>query len=159
MEHIMLLLAQLGYFYLNFDMDGTLADLYHVSGWLDKLRAYDTSPYEEARPMFNKKWMTAQLNALQAQGFRLRIISWGSKESTPAFDEATRLAKEAWLAQYLPDVHWDEICVVPYGTPKHEVGTIPGGILFDDSKPVRTAWGDNAYDEEFMFSILKSLGR
>ena len=28
-----------------FDMDGTIADLYGVDGWLEKLRAYDATPY------------------------------------------------------------------------------------------------------------------
>ena len=159
METILLLLAQLGYFYINFDLDGTLVDFYSVPGWLESIRAFSTTPYEIARPMFNKKWLTAQLNLLQARGFRLRIISWSSKESTPEFDEAVRIAKINWLAQNLPDVHWDEICVVPYGTPKHTVGAIPGGILFDDSKPVRSDWGEGAYDEESIYKILKELGR
>ena len=35
------------------DMDGTIADLYNVPNWLDKLRAEDTSPYREAEPLFS----------------------------------------------------------------------------------------------------------
>lgn len=159
MDYIFLLLAQLGYFYINFDMDGTLVDLYGVPGWLEALRAFDTTPYKVAKPMFDRKWMTRHLNTLQAMGFKLRIISWSSKESTAEFDEAVRIAKINWLAQNLPEVHWDEICVVPYGTPKHTVGAIPGGILFDDSKPVRTDWGKGAYDEESIYRILRELGR
>lgn len=31
-----------------FDMDGTIADLYAVPNWLDKLRAEDASPYADA---------------------------------------------------------------------------------------------------------------
>lgn len=159
MEYILMLLMQLGYFYINFDMDGTITDLYGVPHWLDMIRAYDTRPYEIAEPMFNKKWLTIHLNQLQARGFKLRIISWSSKESTPAFDEAVRIAKERWLAEHLPDVHWDEICVVPYGTPKHKVGAIPGGILFDDNVAVRREWGDNAFSEEDIYRILKELSK
>ena len=62
--------------------------------------------------------MTRQLNRLQNCGYKLRIITWTSKESTPEFDEATRIAKLNWLAENLPAVHWDEIHVVPYGTPE-----------------------------------------
>ena len=29
---------------IYFDMDGTIADLYAVDGWLDMLRAYDPTP-------------------------------------------------------------------------------------------------------------------
>jgi hypothetical protein len=31
---------------LVFDMDGTIADFYGVTGWLDYLKAEDTTPYE-----------------------------------------------------------------------------------------------------------------
>ena len=37
------------------DMDGTIADLYNVPNWLDKLRAEDTSPYREAKPLFSRR--------------------------------------------------------------------------------------------------------
>lgn len=144
--------------YINFDMDGTIADFYNVPHWLEAVHAFDTHPYEVARPMFHRTWMTRQLNRLQGCGYKLRIISWGSKESTPEFDEATRIAKVNWLAENLPAVHWDEIHVVPYGTPKHLVGDEPGGILFDDNEAVRHDWGEGAYDEQELFTILKSLG-
>ena len=58
----------------------------------------------------------------------------------------------------LPAVHWDEIHVVPYGTPKHLVGAEPGGILFDDNEAVRHDWGEGAFDEQELFTILKRLG-
>ena len=119
--------------YINFDMDGTIADFYNVPNWLRLIRAFDTTPYEVARLMIHRTWLTRQLNRLQASGYRLRIISWSSKNSTPEFDEAVRIAKMNWLATQLPAVHWDEIYVVPYGTPKHLVGAEPGGILFDDN--------------------------
>ena len=36
-----------------FDMDNTIAALYDVPNWLPKLRAYDPSPYAEAKAMWN----------------------------------------------------------------------------------------------------------
>ena len=143
--------------YINFDMDGTIADFYNVPNWLHLIRAFDTTPYEVARLMIHRTWLTRQLNRLQASGYRLRIISWSSKDSTPEFDEAVRIAKMNWLATQLPAVHWDEIYVVPYGTPKHLVGTEPGGILFDDNESIRRQWGDMAFDENEIYAILKGL--
>lgn len=142
---------------LNFDMDGTIADLYGFPDWLLLLRQYSTLPYEGAKPLVPMDMLTRHLLRLQAKGYRLRIISWGSKDSNPSYDEAVCLAKKAWLARYLPAVQWDEICIVPYGTPKHLVGENHGGILFDDSVPVRRAWGANAYDEMEMMQVLRSL--
>ena len=51
-----------------FDMDGTIADLYGVKNWLDRLRAYDPKPYEEAEPLCSMKALAKLLNALQRRG-------------------------------------------------------------------------------------------
>lgn len=146
-----------------FDMDGTLADLYGCPNWLDRLREFDPTPYIEAKPMLPLKTLARHLNRLQNNGHKLVIISWLSKESTPEYDEAVRQAKRRWLAQHLPSVVWDEIHLVKYGTPKHFVGSTPcstcGGLLFDDSQPVRRLWGKygKAYTEEDILSVLRDL--
>ena len=36
-----------------FDLDGTLAGLFDVPNWLDKIRAYDPTPYQTAEPLVN----------------------------------------------------------------------------------------------------------
>ena len=36
-----------------FDMDGTIADLYNVNGWLDDLENERTRPYDEAAVLLN----------------------------------------------------------------------------------------------------------
>ena len=33
---------------IYFDMDGTIANLYAVENWLDMLRAFNPTPYEQA---------------------------------------------------------------------------------------------------------------
>ena len=35
------------------DMDGTIANLYGDPNWLEKIRAYDASPYANALPLLN----------------------------------------------------------------------------------------------------------
>ena len=142
---------------LNFDMDGTIADLYGFPDWLPLLRQFSTLPYEGAKPLVPMDTLARHLCRLQTEGYRLRVISWGSKESTPAYDEAVRVAKDGWLCRYLPAVHRDAVCVVPYGAPKQEVGIVPGGILFDDSVRVRREWGEGAFDEENILSVLRNL--
>lgn len=125
-----------------FDMDGTIADLYAVEGWLSDLRAFSSRPYAEARPMMNFSALARQLNAAQRHGARLVIISWSSKESNEDFDAAVRKAKMDWLNSHLPSVEWDVIHVVPYGTNKAEVCGVMGEdfILFDDEPRNRDQW-------------------
>ena len=38
---------------INFDMDGTIADLYGVENWLEYLIAENTFPYANARPLLH----------------------------------------------------------------------------------------------------------
>ena len=140
-----------------FDMDGTIADLYSVENWLPMLRAYDPSPYELAKPLVRLSTLAYMLNKLRAKGYRVGVISWGSKCSTPAYDAAVTAAKVAWLKRHLPSVDFDEIHVVPYGVPKQNFKRTDADILFDDEERNRTNWGDNAHTEAEIFEILKSL--
>lgn len=140
-----------------FDMDGTIADLYSVENWLPMLRAYDPSPYELAKPLVRLSTLAYMLNKLRAKGYRVGVISWGSKCSTPAYDAAVTAAKVAWLKRHLPSVDFDEIHIVPYGVPKQNFKRTDADILFDDEERNRTNWGDNAHTEAEIFEILKSL--
>ena len=65
---------------LVFDMDGTIADLYKVDGWLADLRAYNPRPYEVAKPMYDMETMAELLMVLQAQGWKVVVTTWLRKK-------------------------------------------------------------------------------
>ena len=140
-----------------FDMDGTIANLYAVEGWLDYLRHEDVYPYANAKTMLNFSLLARLLNRLQAQGWEIGIISWTSKNGSEMYNLAVEVAKRAWLAKHLPSVEWDEIKVVRYGTNKYQ--TCGGGILFDDEVGNREAWQDEAHEPAEIMEILKGLAR
>jgi len=125
---------------LVFDMDGTIADLYGVEGWLEDLRSYNPRPYEQAQPMYNMDKLAELLNMFRAFGWRIVVTSWLSKESTKEYDELVRFAKLAWLAKY--DFPYDEIHLVKYGTTKANCTRKYGGyqVLIDDNEKVRKGW-------------------
>lgn len=139
-----------------FDMDGCIADLYGVPNWLEYLINSDPYPYKAAKPLINMNSLARLLNRLQAEGYHIGIVSWLSKRGTESYNEAVTNAKLAWLNKHLHSVHWDEIVIVPYGTPKHEVVSVEG-ILFDDEERNRTNWTGIAYDVENIIEILKGL--
>lgn len=97
------------------------------------------------------------LNRLQAKGYRLGVISWLSKNGTSSYGADVTATKMAWLSKHLPSVKWDEINIVPYGTPKQNFCGSPADILFDDEKPNRDNWSGNAYDVDNIIGVLKSL--
>ena len=140
-----------------FDMDGTIADLYGVLGWLEAIIARDTRPYTEAKGIGNLALIARLLNKAQANGHEIGIISWTAKNGTAEYNEAVAEAKKAWLGRHLRSVAWDEIKVVAYGTDK-KVAT-GGGILFDDEKPNRDNWGKGAYEPAEIIEVLKALAR
>lgn len=139
---------------INFDMDGTIADLYGVSDWLNDLINSKTRPYDVAKPLVNMNVLARMLNHLQRNGFTINIISWTSKSGTPEYNERVKNSKLKWLAKHLKSVKFNNVYIVPYGTPKH---TIAEGILFDDEESNRTAWGAGAYDVDNILGVLKAI--
>jgi hypothetical protein len=137
-----------------FDMDGTIADLYGVEGWLEDLVAGNTRPYAEAKPMVNMQRLARRLNTLQKRGYEIGIISWLSKSGTDEFNHRVTETKIAWLRTHLASVEFNEIHIVAYGTPKQNIGK---GILFDDECPNREKWGKGAYEPKDIFTVLGGL--
>ena len=142
---------------INFDMDGTIADLYGVENWLDYLIAENTRPYAIAKPLVNLSALARKLNALQRMGYNLAVISWLSKSGSTEYNEAVTAVKMAWLAKHLPSVHWDRVTIVPYGTPKENFCFSPMDILFDDEERNRNNWTGRAYGVENILEILREI--
>ena len=142
---------------INFDMDGTIADLYGVENWLAYLLAEDTTPYEVAKPLVRLATLARRLNTLQRAGYEIAVITWLSKNATEEYNKAVTTAKLNWLAQHMPTVKWDRITVVPYGTPKENYCENPLDVLFDDEEKNRINWTGRAYGVENILEILKGL--
>ena len=142
---------------INFDMDGTLANLYGVENWLEMLEAGDTTPYAEAIPMLRLSALAKRLNNLQKQGYQLAVISWLSKSGSDAYNEAVTAVKLNWLKKHLPSVNWDRIIIVPYGTPKQNFCGNEMDILFDDEAKNRDNWTGRAFDVDNILGELASL--
>ena len=140
-----------------FDMDGTTADLYGVENWLDFLIASDSLPYEIAKPLIRLSSLARILHRLQDEGYRVGIISWLSKNSTPDYDAKVTEAKKNWLKTHLPSVEFDEINIVPYGTAKEKFAKTEKDILFDDEEKNRQNWTGEAFGVENILEILRGL--
>lgn len=140
---------------INFDLDGTIADLYGVDGWLEMLIAHDETPYVVAKPLLRLNLLARRLNTLQRNGYNIAIISWLSKSGNADYNERVTNAKLEWLANHLPSVHWDNINIVEYGTPKENFCETPFDILFDDEEQNRENWNGIAFDVDDILGILK----
>ena len=139
---------------INLDMDGTFVDLYGVDGWLDDIIARDTRPYEVARPLVNLSALARVLNNKQRKGYQINVVTWTAKNAPAEYNARVANVKREWLAKHLPSVKFDNVFIVAYGTPKHEVAQ---GYLLDDEEPNRKVWGDGAYDVENLIEKIKKI--
>ncbi len=123
-----------------FDMDGTIADFYGVDGWLDYLKAENTTPYEVAKPLYKMDYLNALLVLLKTQGWKIVVTTWLAKGGTKEYNDRTRKAKLEWLARH--NFPYDEIHLVKYGTTKANCTRKIGGyqVLVDDNENVRKGW-------------------
>ena len=140
-----------------FDMDGTIADLYKVDGWLTDLINKDVRPYREAKVMHNMQVLARLLNRLQKEGNKVAIISWLAKNSTEEYDTRVAQTKREWLEKHLTSVNFDEIHIVKYGTRKETFIHTENDILFDDEEQNRNNWTGKAYNVNNIIETLKSL--
>lgn len=140
-----------------FDMDGTIADLYGVDGWLADIIDSNERPYKEAKTMHNMQALARVLNRLQREGNKVAIISWLAKDSTTEYDEKVAQTKREWLNKHLASVHFDEIHIVKYGTAKQTFIHTEADILFDDEERNRTNWTGEAHNVHNIMEVLKSL--
>ena len=101
------------------------------------------------------------LNRLTQRGYEIGIVSWLSKTSTPEYDAAVTAAKMEWLARHMPSVKWNEVRIVPYGTPKSKVAQLNShDILFDDEEKNITEWekaGGWGLKPDAIMAILRSI--
>ena len=142
---------------IYFDMDGTIADLYGVEGWLNDLESENERPYATAKPLIRMSALARVLNRLQKEGYTIGIVNWLSKGGSDDYNEKVAYAKQKWLQQHLASVNFDEINIVKYGTPKSTAVNIQGGILFDDEERNRAEWNGTAFDVDNIIEILKAL--
>lgn len=127
---------------IYFDMDGTIAGLYDVPHWLDKLQSEDVTPYTDAEPLVNMEQLQAVINALQAANIIVGVISWGAKFASKDYNKKIRKAKLSWCKRH--GLEFNEFHVVKYGTPKHHVAKIKDSILVDDNENNLRKWNNGA---------------
>ena len=122
---------------LNWDMDGTIADLYGVDGWLSMLDACDSTPYKVAKALVDMRELRQVLEKFHTAGWTINIISWNSRSGDSTYHKEVRKAKVEWLDSMGILGCFDHVHVVKYGKPKNHISK---GILVDDNKEVRQRW-------------------
>ena len=140
-----------------FDMDGTIANLYGVQDWKQKLNSSNTEPYRVAKPLVSMRKLSKMIKKVQKKGYKVGVISWLSKNSSVQYENSVTEVKRNWLRKHLPRIMWDEIKIVSYGVAKQSFKQSSCDILFDDEERNRNNWGLNAHNEKEIFKVMKGL--
>lgn len=138
-----------------FDMDGTFVDLYGVNGWLDDILNEKTRPYDVAKPLVNLARLAKAMNKARRNGNKVCIVTWLAPDVSEEYNARVTASKLNYLAKHLPSVTFDEIYIIPYGTPKQNYCTNRTDVLFDDEERNRTNWTGKAYEPSKIFEILR----
>lgn len=138
------------------DMDGTIANLYGVEGWLNDLENHNERPYREATPLVRMNVLARLLNKAQRNGTKICVVTALAKNSNAEYDERVIEAKKVWLRTHLKSVQFDEVRFVPYTFTKNDVNS-GNDILFDDEERHLTAWTGTAIHASRIIETLKSL--
>ena len=132
-----------------FDMDGTIAELYKVEGWLPKLRNNEWSVYSECAPRAHASRIRNAVAALIEDGWQVGVITWASKGIGWGKEmDAITETKFAWLCRFFPALADGRFACIPYGYDKgqfmlemyDDYNPYDISYLVDDNKEVRAAW-------------------
>lgn len=145
---------------LYFDLDGTVADLYNVHGWLEALQAENAAPYYNAAERYDLDYLNDLLELYKACGGHIVVLTWLAKGGlSEGFKRASSAAKVLWLRENLPAIA--DVRTLDYGTQKWTcVQNVKNAILFDDEPLNRIQWsrqGGKAYTPGRMFRTIERL--
>ena len=104
------------------DMDGTIADLYGIENWLDRLHNEDETIFTECAPLITEKEL---LKRFPTEKYEIRILSMTPLGATDKYCENVANQKSAWLDRYF-------------------LKGSANAILVDDSAPIRATFRGTA---------------
>ena len=136
---------------LNFDMDGTIADLYKMEDWLENLEK-EQLDFSLAAPIFNDNFIN-KIIELKKIGFYIQIITWLPPTSIE-YQAMVSKQKLEWIRKYFPII--DAYYILPYGKNKASVcNKYDLNFLIDDNVEVVNSWNESFKDEK---GIVENLG-
>ncbi len=136
-----------------FDMDGTIADLYNVKDWLQKLESSDTSVFSDAKPLVKIKSFKSYLKNLKEQGFKVEVTTWLPKNATKEYEQAVANAKKEWLQKYGILELLDNVNYLSYGIDKSQT---ENDFIFDDDDKVLNTFKGKGFHPRVLQAILKT---
>lgn len=113
------------------DMDGSVANLYGIDNWLERLRSEDETIFTECEPMVTEEKL---LDIFPKESYDIRILSMTPKGASKEYCDNVAKQKNAWLDKYFPSI--TKRTYIPYGNNKNFKNS-KRAILVDDNETIR----------------------
>lgn len=125
---------------LYLDMDGTIADLYRIDGWLERLESSDSNLFIECKPIITQ----AQLfEVFPSNEYDISILSMTPKGCSDSYATDVIRQKNEWLDEYFPDLK--KRIYKKYSYNKN-LKNSENSILVDDNAKIRECYRGIALD-------------
>lgn len=113
------------------DMDGTIADLYGQTNWLEMLTTETDGAFINCEPMTDEKTL---FNLFPTDRYEIKVLSMTPKNATAEYCEKVKAEKNTWLDHHFPKI--TKRFYLPYGNNKN-LKNAKNAILIDDNETIR----------------------
>lgn len=117
---------------LYLDMDGTIADLYSINNWLDRLQSEDKTIFLECKPMITQEKLFQMFGE-----FEIVILSMTPKDCSKEYHNQVIEQKNQWLDIYFPNIQ--KRIYQKYGHNKN-LKNCGNALLIDDNELIRKCY-------------------
>ena len=83
------------------DMDGTIANLYAITNWLERLTSEDTNIFKECKPLISQKEL---YDLFPSDTYEIIILSMTPYKCSKYYHENVIQQKNEWLDIYFPQI-------------------------------------------------------
>lgn len=127
------------------DMDGTIANLYNINNWLDRLINEDKEIFEECEPMTTQEKL---FQLFPICDYEIIILSMTPKNATIEYCENVINQKNKWLDMFFPML--TKRIYLKYGNNKN-LKNSKNAILIDDNETIRNTFKGIALNPSQLF--------
>ena len=121
------------------DMDGTIADLYGMKNWLEKLENEVKGLFLGCEPLVSEEELEY---IFPSETYELRICSMTPKDATEEYCQVVIEEKNIWLDKYFPSI--THRVYMKYGNNKN-LRNSRNHILVDDNETIRNTFKGKAF--------------
>ena len=122
------------------DMDGTIANLYGIVNWLEKLENEIAGLFLECEPFLTEQELQKYF---PNDEYELRICSMTPLNATEEYCQVVINEKNQWLDKYFPSI--THRVYMAYGTNKNLKNSV-NHILIDDNETIRQSFKGLAFE-------------